>query len=98
AEKSLHIGWTKQDSGAVNVTCYAEGVYPEPKMELYSDSKNRESLKDIVVQVTKSHEYFDISATKILDSADVQTPTIFDCELKIPEAKYAVKKSVVYYA
>jgi hypothetical protein len=50
------------------------------------------------VQVTKSHEYFDISATKILDSADVQTPTIFDCELKIPEAKYAVKKSVVYYA
>jgi hypothetical protein len=40
---------------------------------------------------------FDISATKILDDGDVKTPTIFDCELKIPEAQYAVRKSIVYY-
>lgn len=45
----------------------------------------------------RSHKYFDISATKILDDGDVQTATMFDCELQIPEAKYAVRKSVVYY-
>jgi hypothetical protein len=50
-----------------------------------------------MVQVTRSHTYFDISATKILDGGDVQTPTMFDCELQIPEAKYTVKKSIVYY-
>jgi hypothetical protein len=50
-----------------------------------------------MVQVTRSHKYFDISATKIFDGGDVQTPTMFDCELQIPEAKYTVRKSIVYY-
>jgi hypothetical protein len=47
--------------------------------------------------VTRSHQHFDISATKIFDGGDVQTPTMFDCELQIPEAKYAIRKSIVYY-
>jgi hypothetical protein len=46
--------------------------------------------------VTRSHKDFDISATKVFDGGDVQTPTMFDCELQIPEAKYAVRKSIVY--
>jgi hypothetical protein len=41
AEKNLHITWRKHDSGAVNVTCKAQGVYPEPKMSLYMDNKNK---------------------------------------------------------
>jgi hypothetical protein len=41
AEKNLHITWRKHDSGAVNVTCNAQGVYPQPKMALYKDSKNK---------------------------------------------------------
>lgn len=43
AEKNLHITWRKHDSGAINVTCKAQGVYPEPKMSLYTymDSKNK---------------------------------------------------------
>jgi hypothetical protein len=47
--------------------------------------------------LTDSHKYFDISATKILDGGDVQAPTMFFCELQIPEAKYAVRKSILYY-
>jgi len=27
----------------------------------------------------------------------MQTPTMFDCELQIPEAKYAFRKSIMYY-
>lgn len=50
-----------------------------------------------MVQVTKSHKHFDISATKTLDGGDVQTPAMFDCELQIPEANYVVRKSIVYY-
>jgi hypothetical protein len=41
AEKNLHITWRKHDSGAVNITCKAQGVYPEPKMSLYMDNKNK---------------------------------------------------------
>jgi hypothetical protein len=41
AEKNLHVTWSMHGSGAVNVTCKAQGVYPEPKMALYRDSKNK---------------------------------------------------------
>jgi hypothetical protein len=47
--------------------------------------------------VKRSHKYFDISATKILDGGDVQTPTMFACELQIPEAKYNVRETILYY-
>jgi hypothetical protein len=41
SEKNLHITWRKHDSGAVNITCQAQGVYPEPKMSLYMDNENK---------------------------------------------------------
>ena len=77
----------------VNISCTPKPPVTKPFPVL----RHRESLKDVIVQVTRSHKYFDISATKTLDGGDVQTPTIFDCELQIPEAKYAVRKSVMYY-
>ena len=77
----------------VNINCTSKPPITKPFPVL----RHRESLKDITVQVTRSLKYFDISATKILDGGDVQTPTMFDCELQIPEAKYAVRKSIVYY-
>jgi hypothetical protein len=57
----------------------------------------RESLKDVVVRVTRAYKCYDISATKVLESREVQTPTMFDCELRIPDANYAVRRSIVYY-
>ncbi|KAJ9582120.1 hypothetical protein L9F63_003534, partial [Diploptera punctata] len=97
AEKKLHITWWRHESGAVNVTCVAQGVYPEPKMALYIESKSMSILKDVMVQVKKAHKCYDISATKILEDREIQTTTIFDCELRIPEANYAVRKSIIYY-
>jgi hypothetical protein len=49
------------------------------------------------VTVTRPHKYYDISATKIFEGRDLQTPTMFDCELRIPETDYVVRKSIVYY-
>jgi hypothetical protein len=58
---------------------------------------DRESLKDVLVQVRRAHKCYDISATKVLEGRDVQAPTMFICELRIPEANYMISKSVVYY-
>jgi hypothetical protein len=41
AAKNLHVTWSIHGSGAVNITCKAQGVYPEPKMALYRDNKNK---------------------------------------------------------
>jgi hypothetical protein len=40
---------------------------------------------------------FDISASKRLTDSDLESPTIFDCELGIKETEYKRKKSLVYY-
>lgn len=40
---------------------------------------------------------YDIVATRVLEDVDMQSPTVFDCELRIPDANYLVKKSIVYY-
>jgi hypothetical protein len=36
-EKSLEFTSSKPAPDAVNLTCRARGVYPEPKMALYKD-------------------------------------------------------------
>jgi hypothetical protein len=57
----------------------------------------RESLKDVIVQVTRVHKCYDILATKVLEGRDVQTTTMFVCELRIPDANYIIRRSIVYY-
>jgi hypothetical protein len=47
--------------------------------------------------VTRAHKCYDISATKVLEGRDVQATTMFVCELRIPDANYVIRRSIVYY-
>ncbi|PSN52837.1 hypothetical protein C0J52_09679 [Blattella germanica] len=88
---------TKPDLDSVQITCSARGVYPEPKMALLRGSKAATSLDDVRVKTVPRQGSYDIVASKVVQDSDLQTPTVFACELRIPEANYAVRKSVVYY-
>ncbi|KAJ9588093.1 hypothetical protein L9F63_018544, partial [Diploptera punctata] len=90
---------SKPDLDSVQITCSARGVYPEPKMILRRIITNTElNLDDVRVVVTVPRKgSYDIVASKVLQDSDLQTPTIFACELYIPEADYEIRKSVVYY-
>lgn len=39
---------------------------------------------------------YDISATVTLPDVVIDTPTVFECELRIPEANYTVRREYVY--
>lgn len=39
---------------------------------------------------------YDISATVTLPDIVLDTPTVFECELRIPEANYTVRREYVY--
>ena len=40
---------------------------------------------------------YDIVARRVVQDSDLERPTVFACELRIPEADYTVTRSVVYY-
>jgi hypothetical protein len=40
---------------------------------------------------------YDIVARRVVQDSDLDAPTVFACELRIPEADYTVTKIVVYY-
>ncbi|XP_021917420.1 uncharacterized protein LOC110828741 isoform X2 [Zootermopsis nevadensis] len=95
-EKSLEFTTSKPAIDSVNLTCRARGVYPEPKMALFKDP-DRMIVDDVQVETLSRQRSYDIVATKLMPDDDLDTPTVFACELRIPEASYEVTKSVVYY-
>jgi hypothetical protein len=54
-------------------------------------------MDDVLVETVPRHGSYDIVASKVMPESDLKTPTVFACELRIPEAQYSVSKSVVYY-
>uniref|UniRef100_A0A1B6DR62 Ig-like domain-containing protein n=1 Tax=Clastoptera arizonana TaxID=38151 RepID=A0A1B6DR62_9HEMI len=98
-EKSFEVVQTTIFN-TVNITCRARGVYPEPKIALFkhSNGEEREQLQGVSVEISTRSGQYDISATSLLDGDHLQSPTVFQCELRIPHTTYAKKKNLVYYA
>ncbi|KAK3912385.1 Tyrosine-protein phosphatase non-receptor type substrate 1 [Frankliniella fusca] len=87
---------------SVNITCRAQGVFPEPKMALLRQEDNTRLrraavLPGVAVQTHARSGAYDIVATKLLDSEELSTPTILACELRVPATNYTRLKSLVYY-
>lgn len=87
---------------SVNITCRAQGVFPEPKMLLLRQEDNTRLrraavLPGVAVQTHARFGAYDIVATKLLDSEELSAPTILACELRVPATNYTRLKSLVYY-
>jgi hypothetical protein len=57
----------------------------------------RTNMDGVLVETVPRRGSYDIAATKVVQDSDLQTPTVFACELRIPEAQYSVSKRLVYY-
>lgn len=57
----------------------------------------RTRMDDVQVETVSQQRSYDIVATKVVQDSDLETPTVFACELRIPDTQYAVSKSVIYY-
>jgi hypothetical protein len=58
---------------------------------------DRAKVDDVLLETVSGHGSYDIVARRVVQDSDLETPTVFTCELRIPDANYAVTKSVVYY-
>nr|CAD7398856.1 unnamed protein product [Timema poppensis] len=97
--RNFELSHSRSGVDSVNISCKAEGLFPEPKMVLFKDPdrKDKTGMEGVVVETASKEGVYDIKATKIIEYDDLQSTTMFDCELRIPEANYVVRKSIVYY-
>ncbi|XP_076038213.1 uncharacterized protein LOC143023538 isoform X2 [Oratosquilla oratoria] len=95
----MNLTYHKPDYGRVNLTCEAEGLFPEPMMKLYRhiDDNNNEYLEEAVVTtVLRDHGGFDISLHATLEDANLSRETVFGCIVLIPNTDYKLRRQTIY--
>ncbi|EEB10264.1 conserved hypothetical protein [Pediculus humanus corporis] len=97
--KEMILLQKKPDLERVNITCIAQGIYPEPHMALYKDLERKTKLiiNNTIVEKYYKNGAYNITASALIEDENLITPVIFECELFIPDAKYHAKKSSVFY-
>uniref|UniRef100_T1J0S8 Ig-like domain-containing protein n=1 Tax=Strigamia maritima TaxID=126957 RepID=T1J0S8_STRMM len=84
----------------VNVSCSAEGIYPEPYAEMMI-TKGRKTTRTVVNDatqvITSIGGLYNITVFKIFDDASLAAETQFECNLTVPETNYSLRKSLTYY-
>ncbi|PSN39102.1 hypothetical protein C0J52_24993 [Blattella germanica] len=94
-EKNFELTQTKlNENTAVNITCKAEGVFPEPELAIRSGEQSRTHVTNFVT--IPRDGVFDAIASVEINDSQLGAETRFDCELKIPETNYTAKKHIIY--
>ncbi|RZF43638.1 hypothetical protein LSTR_LSTR009235, partial [Laodelphax striatellus] len=99
-EQKMDVVLSKTETEAVNVTCKAKGVYPEPKILLYKDPEQdnkKRQMDDVTYDSRQRNGAYDVAASTRLQDEELNTTATINCELTIPGTEYHRKKSIVYH-
>ncbi|XP_059056493.1 uncharacterized protein LOC131850311 [Achroia grisella] len=94
-ETNFRLIQNKTDDDTVNVICAADGAYPAPNLTLATPERRLEGVSHTLNYNSKGR-YSAFSSVTLRD-ADLPSPAEFICTLRIPQAKYAVRKEAIYY-
>ncbi|XP_047116825.1 hemicentin-1-like isoform X2 [Schistocerca piceifrons] len=96
-EKDLEVVQTRHKEGAVNVSCRAEGVFPEPSLTITHDSfVCRSPAADVKVHSSRRDSVYDVLAWTVAEDQALSAPTTFHCDLRIPETNFTQRASTHY--
>ncbi|XP_033215380.1 uncharacterized protein LOC117171853 isoform X2 [Belonocnema kinseyi] len=87
---------TVEEKEGVEVTCVAEGLYPQPTLEFFVDGDLQEYSTKPDVTMKAGSPYYNILARIDLENEDLQELAILKCTLSISEANYNVSRESVY--
>ncbi|XP_029169625.1 uncharacterized protein LOC114939492 [Nylanderia fulva] len=80
----------------VEITCLAEGLYPQPTLDISIEDIPEEQIGNPTVTLREDGLYNILSRVALLDE-DLPEATIVKCLLSIPKATYNVSRKTVYY-
>ncbi|XP_075211626.1 uncharacterized protein LOC142318888 isoform X2 [Lycorma delicatula] len=100
-ERSLELKELKpkeDEDKQVTVKCEAEGVYPKPNMTIFADNPAvRQKVESVIGEPKETPDgLYDISAKLTIEDGEFNSPTLFICELRIPEANYNASREYRY--
>ncbi|XP_050680077.1 uncharacterized protein LOC126975984 [Leptidea sinapis] len=93
-ETNFRLIQNKSDDDTVNVICAADGAFPAPNLTLATPERHLDGVVHHLKLV--NGRYSAVAMVTLLD-ADLPSPAEFICTLRIPQAKYAVRKEAIYY-
>ncbi|XP_032667602.1 uncharacterized protein LOC116842462 isoform X1 [Odontomachus brunneus] len=85
------------DKDGVEITCKAEGLYPQPTLDISVEGIPEKLARKPTVTLRDDGLYDILSRVALLDE-DLPEATIVKCLLGIPKATYNVSRKTVYYA
>lgn len=92
-ETSFRLVQNKTDDDTVNVICAADGVFPAPNVTIATPEK----LLQVEHTLKEVNGRYSAVASVTLNDIDLPSPAEFICTLRIPQAKYVVRKEAIYY-
>ncbi|XP_075227710.1 uncharacterized protein LOC142328097 isoform X2 [Lycorma delicatula] len=98
-EQRMDVVLAKTETEAVNVTCKAQGVYPEPRLTLYKDPEqnNKRPMNGVTLDSRQRDGAYDVAASTRLQDEELNTTAVIDCELLIPGTDYQKRKTITYH-
>ncbi|XP_060800751.1 uncharacterized protein LOC106140913 [Amyelois transitella] len=93
-ETHFRLMQNKSDDDTVNVICAADGAFPAPNLTIATLERRLDSVTH--VHKLENGRYSAYASVTLRDS-DLPNPAEFICTLRIPQAKYAVRKETLYY-
>ncbi|KZC13796.1 hypothetical protein WN55_05699 [Dufourea novaeangliae] len=87
---------TIDDKDGVEITCMAEGLYPQPTLDISIEGVPEKQTVTATVTLRDDGLYDILSRTALLDE-DLPEAAIVKCLLGIPKANYNVSHKTVYY-
>ncbi|XP_044590193.1 uncharacterized protein LOC123268856 isoform X3 [Cotesia glomerata] len=79
----------------VELTCFAEGLYPQPTMDIY--------VNDIIVNETitsdltmRNDSKYDIMMQVVAKNENLPNEALVKCSLSIPKANYTIPRELIY--
>ncbi|XP_076243454.1 uncharacterized protein LOC143184831 isoform X2 [Calliopsis andreniformis] len=98
-EKKFDLVYRKKtidDKDGVEITCMAEGLYPQPTLDISVEGVPEKQTGKPSVTLRDDGLYDILSRTALLDE-DLPEAAIVKCLLGIPKANYNVSHKTVYY-
>ncbi|KAJ0179576.1 hypothetical protein K1T71_005288 [Dendrolimus kikuchii] len=93
-ETNFRLIQNKTDDDTVNVICAADGAFPAPNLTLATPERR---LDGVAHNLKLVNGRYSAVASVTLNDIDLPSPAEFICTLRIPQAKYAVRKEAIYY-
>lgn len=92
----IHRKKTIDDKDGVEIACMAEGLFPQPTLDISVEGVPEKQTAKATVTLRKDGLYDILSRTTLLDE-DLPEAAIVKCLLGIPMADYNVSRTTVYY-